>query len=164
MWNREMGKEEGVLKDRAFRRRRERGASLVELSLVLFILILLVAGVIDFGRAFNSYVVITNASREGARYASRRAPGVTLPESVYKDGILAAVKRETAGSSVTLEDDDIEIDPDPEGPNTAGPSDPITVTVSYTVPTIIADIAGFGELPLRARTTMAIQGVESQTP
>jgi Flp pilus assembly protein TadG len=159
-----MGKEAGVLGICELWRRRERGASLVELSLVLFILILLVAGVIDFGRAFNSYVVITNASREGARYASRRAPGPTLPASNYKDGILGAVMQETAGSSVALKNDNIEIDPDPVDETAAEPGQPITVTVNYTVPTIIAEIAGFGELPLRADTTMVIQGAEPQTP
>jgi Flp pilus assembly protein TadG len=135
-------------------RRRERGASLVELSLVLFILILLVAGVIDFGRVFNHYIVITNASREGARSASLR------PD--LKDRIVAAAQREAEGSSVELAEDDITIDPDPEGFDEDLPEyargEPITVTVHYTVPTIIAEIAGFGELPLRADTTMAIQG------
>ncbi|MFW6136197.1 MAG: TadE/TadG family type IV pilus assembly protein, partial [Chloroflexota bacterium] len=60
-------REAGMLTNRAFRHRRQRGASLVELALVLFILLLILAGIVDFGRVFNHYVVITNASREGAR-------------------------------------------------------------------------------------------------
>jgi Flp pilus assembly protein TadG len=156
-----MGKEAGVLGICELWRRRERGASLVELSLVLFILLLLMAGVIDFGRVFNSYVVITNASREGARYASRYAPRPEDADSTilgeFRDGIVGAVEQEAAVSSVDPEELDITTDPDLVGA-TVESGNPITVTVQYTVPTIIANIAGFGELPLRARTTMVVFG------
>ncbi|MFO7741333.1 MAG: TadE/TadG family type IV pilus assembly protein [Anaerolineae bacterium] len=138
-----------MLTNRPFRRR-QRGASLVELALVLFILLLILAAIVDFGRVFNHYVVITNASREGARYASRF--------SNHERGILDAAIAEAAQSSVQLKDENIEIDPDPgeNGETAAPPGDPITVTVKYKVPTIIADIAGFGELPLQARTQMVV--------
>ena len=46
------------------------GQSLVEFALVLIIMLLLVVGIIEFGRAFNVYQVLTNASREGARLAA----------------------------------------------------------------------------------------------
>ena len=51
------------------RRPRERGAAAVEMALVLPLLILLVGGIIDFGRAFMTQVVVTNAAREGTRVA-----------------------------------------------------------------------------------------------
>ena len=52
------------------RRRRERGQSLVETAIVFPILLLLLAAVVDFGRAFDAYIVLTNAAREGARWGS----------------------------------------------------------------------------------------------
>ncbi len=53
-----------------FRRLRSgKGQSLVEFAIVLPILLLLVLGIVDFGLGFKSYVVLTNATREGARYA-----------------------------------------------------------------------------------------------
>ena len=52
------------------RKRRERGQSLVETAVVFPILLLLLAAVIDFGRAFDVYIVLTNAAREGARFGS----------------------------------------------------------------------------------------------
>lgn len=128
----------------------ERGANVVEMALASFLLILLLTSVIDFGRAFNSYVVITNASREGAYYASR------FPHD--RDGILAAAKRETHGNSVTLADTNIEIDPDPGGGSIAEPGDPIAVTISYGFRTILADAVGAGNLNLRARTEMVVFG------
>lgn len=48
----------------------KKGQTLVEMALVLPILILILMGMVEFGRILNSYLIITNASREGARYAS----------------------------------------------------------------------------------------------
>jgi len=47
--------------------RSERGQALVEMALVLPVLVLLIFGIIEFGRVFNAYLIITNAAREGAR-------------------------------------------------------------------------------------------------
>lgn len=46
---------------------RERGAALVEFALVLSILVLLLFGIIEFGRAYQVKLSITHASREGVR-------------------------------------------------------------------------------------------------
>ena len=50
---------------------RSRGSSLVELALVLPILLILVLGVIDFGRALQFNNVLIAMSREGANLAAR---------------------------------------------------------------------------------------------
>jgi hypothetical protein len=47
----------------------ERGAALVEFALVLPLLLVVIAGIVDFGFAFQRFEVITNAAREGARMA-----------------------------------------------------------------------------------------------
>lgn len=49
--------------------RDERGQAMVELALVIPLLLVLFMGTVEFGRIFHSYLVITNASREGARVA-----------------------------------------------------------------------------------------------
>lgn len=46
---------------------REGGAALVEAALILPVLILLVMGIIDFSRAFNTKQTLTHASREAVR-------------------------------------------------------------------------------------------------
>ncbi|HHV18663.1 MAG TPA: pilus assembly protein [Thermoanaerobacterales bacterium] len=46
---------------------RQKGQTLVELALVLPIIILILFGILEFGRIFHSYIVITNAAREGVR-------------------------------------------------------------------------------------------------
>jgi Flp pilus assembly protein TadG len=50
-------------------RRRSRGQALVEFALVLPVFILLLAGMIDFGFAFYSYMTVINGARVGARAA-----------------------------------------------------------------------------------------------
>jgi Flp pilus assembly protein TadG len=46
---------------------RDRGAAAVEFALLLPMLLLLVFGIIDFGRALNAQITLTQAAREGAR-------------------------------------------------------------------------------------------------
>ncbi len=48
----------------------ERGQSLTELALLLPMLLLLILGTLDLVRIYDVYVSITNAAREGARYAA----------------------------------------------------------------------------------------------
>lgn len=50
-------------------RDQDAGASAVELALVLPILIVMLMGIIEFGRAWNRNQVITDAAREGTRRA-----------------------------------------------------------------------------------------------
>jgi len=52
------------------RHSRRRGQSMVETALVLPVIVLLLTGMVDFGRAFYHNVVLASAVREGARIAS----------------------------------------------------------------------------------------------
>jgi Flp pilus assembly pilin Flp len=45
----------------------DRGAAAVEFALLLPLLLLIVFGIIDFGRALNTQITLTQAAREGAR-------------------------------------------------------------------------------------------------
>lgn len=49
--------------------REERGQSLVEFVIALPVLLVIVFGIIEFATAWRTYQIITNAAREGARYA-----------------------------------------------------------------------------------------------
>jgi Flp pilus assembly protein TadG len=51
------------------RARREDGAALIETAFVLPIMLLVCVGILEFGRAYQAWQVVTNASREGARVA-----------------------------------------------------------------------------------------------
>jgi Flp pilus assembly protein TadG len=50
-------------------RRDDRGTALMEMAFTLPLLLLISVGIIDFGRAFQTWQILTNAAREGARVA-----------------------------------------------------------------------------------------------
>jgi Flp pilus assembly protein TadG len=95
---------------------RSRGAAAVEFAIVLPLLLLIVFGVVDFGRAYNAKVTLAQAAREGARLEALSASlslsaiqvaatgfgGVTVspPTILKKDGtILSGVTSCTGLSS-----------------------------------------------------------------
>jgi Flp pilus assembly protein TadG len=49
--------------------RSERGAALIEAAITIPILLLISVGIFEFGRAYQTWQVLTNAAREGARIA-----------------------------------------------------------------------------------------------
>lgn len=72
----------------------ERGSSLVEMAIMLPFLLLLVIGVIDFGRAYYDSIEVASAARAGAQY------GVINPTDTT--GMIAAAKSDTASDISTL--------------------------------------------------------------
>jgi Flp pilus assembly protein TadG len=59
--------EQHLVTDRRPWGNRESGAAAVELALVLPMLLMLIFGIVDFGRAYNAKISLTQAAREGAR-------------------------------------------------------------------------------------------------
>jgi Flp pilus assembly protein TadG len=51
------------------RMRSQQGAALLETAIVLPMIMLVCVGIFEFGRAYQTWQVLTNASREGARLA-----------------------------------------------------------------------------------------------
>jgi Flp pilus assembly protein TadG len=64
--------------------RSDRGAAAVEMAIVLPLLLLVVFGIIDYGRLLNERILVTSAAREGARLAAVNA-GVTAGELSGED-------------------------------------------------------------------------------
>jgi hypothetical protein len=63
----------------------EDGAALVEFVLVLPLLLLLLLGMLDLGKAFNYWIDETHLANEGARYAAvnkNPGPGASLQQSI----------------------------------------------------------------------------------
>jgi Flp pilus assembly protein TadG len=50
--------------------KKEKGQSLVEFALILPILLIILIGVVDLGRMYYAYIIITDAAAEGATYAA----------------------------------------------------------------------------------------------
>ena len=90
---------------RASALRDEQGAAAVEMALVLPLLLLLLFGIIDFGRVLNAQITLTEAAREGARAAALhllrpcpRPVNRTRPRASLDLGGLAQSRGESASS------------------------------------------------------------------
>ena len=58
--------------------RRDRGAVAVETALVMPVLLLVIFGAVDFGRLLNAQISLTQAAREGARWAALGQSGASV--------------------------------------------------------------------------------------
>jgi Flp pilus assembly protein TadG len=65
----------------------ERGSALVELALVLPLLLVVIAGIVDFGFAFQRFEVVANAAREGARLGTKQGFSQTAIKQRVRDYI-----------------------------------------------------------------------------
>ena len=59
-------------------RQSDTGQTLVEFALVLPLMLILMFGIVDFGRAFYTWLTVTNAAREGARVAATQQPSSAI--------------------------------------------------------------------------------------
>ncbi len=113
----------------------EKGAVAVEFALILPLLVLLIFGIIEFGRIYNLYLGVTHSAREGARIASVRN-GTGETDAEIKANI---VER----SALDITPSNVEIDP----PNLNTPGQAITVRVHYPVTVSIPFFGSYsGEL------------------
>lgn len=64
-------------------RETETGQSLVEFTMILPLFVLLFMSMVEFGRAFHTWLLITNAAREGARVAAVQSDLSTVQNRVY---------------------------------------------------------------------------------
>jgi Flp pilus assembly protein TadG len=120
------------------RRAGQEGAAAVEFALCLPVLLLLIAAIVDFGHAYYMSQVISNASREGARYGVRykvnSATGLPFAPSALPTSISNYVTQPppTGLGYVDLlgSDADLSVTPSGVGYTSNNPGDPLTVTVT----------------------------------
>jgi Flp pilus assembly protein TadG len=137
----------------------ERGAELVEFAFALPLLLLVFAGIIDFGLLFQRYEVVTNAAREGARIS-------TLPNYQLADvqarvaqylnqgigaGASASAVTSMANTSVAVA----------TGPAVQARQVTVQYTDSYVIlgpiSSLFSNGGGFGSITLTAQSTMRLE-------
>jgi Flp pilus assembly protein TadG len=146
------------------RARGESGAALVEFAMVAMVFLLFVFGIVDFARAYQSWVTVQHAAREGARY------GVTgrTDCDIASDNRLACIeyvtKEATAGLygapgnvTVTVKSWDYP-DYTQEHDGSAGDQcDALEVSVHYDfefAAPIIKNVLGFAHITIPGRERM----------
>jgi len=86
--------------------RNRKGQAMVETALIAPIVLILVMGVWEFGRAWNIYQTITDAAREGARVsaianADQTMPADTVTSNIHGSLALASLDTTKATINVT---------------------------------------------------------------
>jgi Flp pilus assembly protein TadG len=76
----------------------ERGAALLETAVTLPIIIMICVGIFEFGRAYQTWQVLTNAARAGARVAAAGATTDLEVETVVRTQ-MAAERLGNAGTA-----------------------------------------------------------------
>ncbi len=124
----------------------EKGQSLLEMALVTPILLLLLIAVIDLARAFDAYIVLTNAVREGARFGSR-----DLGLTEWEVQLLVAEEVTGSGTNVTNMANFM-----PEDVTVIKGTRAVTVTATYEYDLWFGGAVGYDTLQLEKTSAMPI--------
>jgi Flp pilus assembly protein TadG len=109
----------------------ERGAAAVEFALVAPVLILLLLGIMEFSKVYNSQSTLSAAAREGAR---------VMALTNDRTAATTAVRNAATGLGVTAS----QISVNPTTCTGAAPTATITVTVRYHQPFVAGFMNGVG--------------------
>ena len=123
---------------------------MVELALMLPMLLTLMLGVVDLGMGFRTYITLTNAAREGARW-------MTIHPS-DPSGALArvTVEADRAGLSNTgSPTGGIQVVFTPNQSTYIAGQD-VTVTIRHDYPLMFGLITALPNVPFRTETTMVV--------
>jgi Flp pilus assembly protein TadG len=124
--------------------RKQQGQSIVEMAIILPVLALILVAVVDASRAFDAYIVLTNAAREGARFASLQpAPNDGLIELLVINDVVGS------GTNVTqmhdFDSSNIQIQRGATG---------VTVTLTYEFDLWFGGLVGINAFPLEKTSAM----------
>jgi Flp pilus assembly protein TadG len=84
-------------------RHRERGNALVETAIALPILLLMMVGIFEVGRAYETWQVVTNAAREGARVAILPSGDVDTSTAIIRKYMTDGQLNNAASASVVVD-------------------------------------------------------------
>ncbi len=85
---------------------KQTGQAIIELVLALPLLMLLVVGALEFGRAFQTKIVLTNAAREGTHYFIYDTDDSSVNFASTKTAVITEASNNT---NVTIEEADITV-------------------------------------------------------
>ena len=130
-------------------RKTEQGQAIVEMALVLPILIMLIFGIVEFGRILNTNMIVTDLSREGARKGAVGGTDGEIVTTVLSNAIAA-----------DLEQDDVSVNIIPAAVSKRTRGTSVEVQVSYPVDIIAPVIGTITGDPyiVTSQTTMRVEG------
>jgi hypothetical protein len=116
-----------MMKENIRKRKQTKGQGIIEFALLLPLLILIIVGVFDLGRAFFGLITITNTAREMARQYVLSYPD-PIPITTYN-----SILQDAQDSGINVQSGDVSI----TCPDGCGIGKAVRVTVNYSMPLII---------------------------
>jgi Flp pilus assembly protein TadG len=132
-----------MLRSNTTRRNRQQGQALVEFAILLPVLLLLLLGIVQFGLAFNNYIQVTSAAREGARKAS-------VSRSLGSSAAATAARTAAKGAAPNLNLQDSQITVTASGAWAQGTEVEVTVKYPYSID-ILGRVVKSGNLSASSR-------------
>jgi Flp pilus assembly protein TadG len=83
-------------------RNRERGSAMVEAAICIPLLLVLMVGIFEVGRAYETWQVLTNAAREGARVAVLPSGSVADTTALVREYMANGQLTKSATASVVI--------------------------------------------------------------
>jgi Flp pilus assembly protein TadG len=136
--------------------REDRGATLVEFTLIFMLLLMLTFGIVEFSLLLYDKAMLTNAAREGAR-AGILAQRPRVSDAEIQDVVMSYARDflVTFGDD-TLEAGDITITPANRASAPYGTD--LTVTVNYRYNfLVLPNLANLGPINLRSTAVMKLE-------
>lgn len=127
-------------------RERDRGAAAVEFALVLPLLLALVLGIAEFGRAYHVQTTLSNAARDGVRVMA-----------LQNDPVAARATTRASASPLALTEQQISITPASCAATGTTPAGTATVTVTYPF-RLIGGFLPIDDFTLTGKGTMRCNG------
>ncbi len=122
----------------------ESGAALVEFAIASLMLIMLILGMVELAELYRRFQALTDAAREGARYAVVSSPADSA-------GAVAKVKERLAGQGITPKSVTVT-------GLAAGYGNPATVTIEYDYQfSYVSSFTGATTVPLKTLARMRIE-------
>jgi Flp pilus assembly protein TadG len=142
----------------------EAGAALVEFAFVLPVLLVLLLGMLDFGKAFNYWIDETHLANEAARWAvvnkNPGGGGVALQEYVRRQATTPELRDGGASVSSPLQVC-ISFPTDASDGTSAEVGDPVhvTATADYTWLAFISERLGIAQTTITGSATMRLEAL-----
>lgn len=126
--------------------RRQEGVSLAEFALILPYFLLIILGMVDMGRGFNTYIGVMNATREGAVWLANHGDDLTGMEN----------RIETELNGLGLSAGDIIITREPEK-SAYESGDLVTLKIEYPYELLFGAFTDIATLTIHTENTMRVK-------
>jgi Flp pilus assembly protein TadG len=111
--------------------RDETGAAAVEFALILPVVILLLFGIIEFGRAWNVMQVLTDAAREGARVAVVNRGTGTLTQAQLEELVRTTIQEAAARAGLEAAEPTLTVEAGGDTGVGGATGTPASVSIAY---------------------------------